>query len=775
MLHELLLALAGHPGDIFVPVNAYPPQAPTTQEEGISNSPPLEDVKSITQTWAVAPDFPFLHPSERHILNDLAHLGFLHHTLNKFITTTKARILKRAPQANNHSSENCDGLYLLALCTGLDSALSDYRDEIVCTERKVLSTLDVDTDGGRTPLEWVRARFARFWMVLPALVRLVMEVDSDKSGECRGVKLLDLLETHKKTGMQELRDAIQTLIDACMGVFFKQLVSWLFWGTLYDPYQEFFIRDTSGNNSIDRDLPNQQQQSDTHPTEREATEADVEISQWHPHLRLVPALLPRFVPLPVAHDILFIGKSTVTIHQSPASTGAEPSASPLLDQYLPSFTALSKNFSALQLATVLRTVRRSISDQLYNLVVMDKFLSHHLLAFRAVYLMGNGSFWTQFLEGCDMLKRRAGERLGSVTEHDVNRMFRRIVRDEITHVGNRDIWSDYFTFRRVTAQEDEESGQGLRFLFGTMLKLDYRTEWPMSLVFSKKDFEVYNSVLDFLVRVRCVMIRVKALWNGKRGFVMAKSRNGETLLLDASEYDAWWRDVCAARQMMLWFLDSLWGYMQMDVLETLHRQFMNDILSVHDINAEDHPAQTQDDDSFDNNDTSASMDLGVDISNLSITHDSYGGLVGNPHAHPSNEVSSSPGACSKPVTANHDFSHIQTRHASFLNTISHSLFLSPATASIHTTLLRILALCDIFVGLHSRLVESSGHSRLDITVLEEAKSTKKEFHEKLEFLMDVCEGVEKMGGRTVGMLMGRLEGGRWWVAQGGDNDEEQRT
>lgn len=146
MLHELLLALSGHPGDIFVPSPASP---------------------STPTTYVVAEDFPFLHPAERTALNRLARLGFLYSTIRAFVDRHRKRAWnavlgsRTAANAPRHEISDPAGLYLLALCSAVDAVFDEYFRVIVQAESKILSSLDLDTDGGRTPVSVLEYMFGK--------------------------------------------------------------------------------------------------------------------------------------------------------------------------------------------------------------------------------------------------------------------------------------------------------------------------------------------------------------------------------------------------------------------------------------------------------------------------------------------------------------------------------------------------------------------------------------------------------------------------------------
>eukprot|EP00051_Salpingoeca_urceolata_P023622 m.404408 g.404408 ORF g.404408 m.404408 type:complete len:99 (-) comp20126_c0_seq5:122-418(-) len=74
MLHDLLLALSGCPGDVFV------------QDK---------------DTYRVLKGLPLLHPCEAELLNRLAHLGWLYHGLHAFCSSTLSPRLP-TPSSSSH-------------------------------------------------------------------------------------------------------------------------------------------------------------------------------------------------------------------------------------------------------------------------------------------------------------------------------------------------------------------------------------------------------------------------------------------------------------------------------------------------------------------------------------------------------------------------------------------------------------------------------------------------------------------------------------------------
>ena len=141
MLHELLLTLSGHPGDVFAP------SFNTTARGG--------------EGFSIPPDFPFLHSAERYALERLSVLGYYYQNFTTFINSGR-----KAASANRSIRSNTTGpygSYFRAFCATLDKELEEYRELIIDCEIKILSKLDLESDGGRTPISYLEHKFAKVY------------------------------------------------------------------------------------------------------------------------------------------------------------------------------------------------------------------------------------------------------------------------------------------------------------------------------------------------------------------------------------------------------------------------------------------------------------------------------------------------------------------------------------------------------------------------------------------------------------------------------------
>ncbi len=99
MLHELLLSLVGYSGNVIV---------------------------ETREGFLLSPDFPFLHPSERALINKICSLGYYFLQIDSFV--------------QSHSKfSTIEGFYIRAICEGINGILDSYRACVLKAEQQVLA------------------------------------------------------------------------------------------------------------------------------------------------------------------------------------------------------------------------------------------------------------------------------------------------------------------------------------------------------------------------------------------------------------------------------------------------------------------------------------------------------------------------------------------------------------------------------------------------------------------------------------------------------------
>lgn len=156
-----------------------------------------------------------LSPSERELLKPLLKIGSNVSFLTEFV-----------------EQRNIKSLYVNAVQQAISKCLEDYNQTLVNIEEQIL-------DGAALlGITGIQAQVVPFMLQLEYLRELV-----------QAIKLLDgnccITDTvkhfHDHCGVAQITSVLQVIYHNCLQVLHKQLVSWLLFGKLLDPHDEFFI------------------------------------------------------------------------------------------------------------------------------------------------------------------------------------------------------------------------------------------------------------------------------------------------------------------------------------------------------------------------------------------------------------------------------------------------------------------------------------------------------------------------------------------------------
>ncbi|KAL7753694.1 hypothetical protein RI367_000625 [Sorochytrium milnesiophthora] len=525
MLHELLVAMTGHPGDIFVP---YPP-------------PPLTPT-----TFAIRTDYPFLHPAERNSLNRLAQLGFWHAAALRFVRSEKL---------------NARGAYTVAFAQGIERVLTDYQHLIIATEESVLKR--EDDQQGRTPISMLVATFSKQHSILKAVYDTLLLVQGGASGTYHGCKLVNLVQKRTVTGDAAVAQAFARILHACNTVLFRQLSAWLLYGQLHDPHAEFFIKCkvSEGNMSAETNA-------------QDVWSADVTVDQ---------SMLPYLISPALSDTVLLVGKAAATVRAARNRDELVPPAA--VEEHLKSLTSLlaTPRLRNMEFEAAISAIHKDYTGALWRVVVMDEKLLDYVMSFRKYYLMGQGDFFQLVLDEFDALKAKTSSRMSAPSLHELNSVLRRVA----STVSQSD--STLLGRYRLLVVEGAEKQRGkdstaVRLLyhspfgskwFGVNIKLAFEVGWPLNLIFTPKDMDKYNAVFSFLMALRRIQLRVTRLH-------LALARHRERLISlqsDSSNMEHM-RTVWNTRAFIMSFLDTLLTHFQMDIIESRFQTLLEEIMAL---------------------------------------------------------------------------------------------------------------------------------------------------------------------------------------------------
>ena len=133
--HEVLMALAGYPGNLFMV--SKDSGVLEVRDGSIKESIHCNIAPTHTHTHTllqIVPGLPFIHPSERELLNKICRLGTYYLHLKEFISEQNRTIFRLPIQGNVSKGGK---LYLKSLAYGLDRVLNGYRQHLADVEKKV--------------------------------------------------------------------------------------------------------------------------------------------------------------------------------------------------------------------------------------------------------------------------------------------------------------------------------------------------------------------------------------------------------------------------------------------------------------------------------------------------------------------------------------------------------------------------------------------------------------------------------------------------------------
>ena len=301
------------------------------------------------------------------------------------------------------------GLYKRALAVGLTKILNEYREAISKSEIRFIR------DEALSILE-LRHFLSRYFELIPILNATVTSV---KRRDLKGLQISDYLYVQSRLGSPNAKECFEILLQHCHRVMFNQMISWLLHGELVDYYGEFFVEERHHSTSSFED-----------PQKHLGVVAEYE---WKHQHRLKFSMLPRsFLPARLAEKILFVGKAVHIVRRSRrGSSGNENNnvgwrSQSQKNMFAKMFLSL-RDHPQLRIMDVEQAVDRVqnfMATQLLHLILLEEqthsggaSLGEHLNVLRDTFLLGDGHFFSVFIESSrDVMKRAATHH----SERDLN-------------------------------------------------------------------------------------------------------------------------------------------------------------------------------------------------------------------------------------------------------------------------------------------------------------------------------------------------------------------
>ncbi|XP_067871650.1 gamma-tubulin complex component 4 isoform X3 [Heterodontus francisci] len=529
MIHELLLALSGYPGSIFI----------WNKRSGLQ----------------VSQDLPFLHPSETSVLNRLCKLGTDYIRFTEFVEQYTGHVQQQECHPSQQGQAGLHGIYLRAFCTGLDSMLQPYRQALHDLEQEFLADPHLS-------ISHVNYSLDQFQLLFPSVMVVVEQIKSQK---IHGCQLLETVHKHSCGGLPPVRSALEKILAVCHGVMYKQLSAWMLHGLLLDKYEEFFIKQgpSSGNVSTQ---PEEEEEEDlgirglTGKQLRELqdlrlVEEESMLATSLKQFSLRAEMLPSYIPVRVAEKILFVGESVQMFeNQNVNHTRAGSILKNQEDAFAAELHTLKQQplFNLVDFENLIDRIRSTVAEHLWKLVVEEAGLLGQLKIIKDFYLLGRGELFQAFIDSAQHLLNTPPT---AVTEHDVNVAFQKSAHKVLLDDDNllpllhltveyhgkdpKDSAQNRETLRESSPREAPTSGW-------SALGLLYKVQWPLHILFTPAVLEKYNIVFKYLLSVRRVQAELQHCWavqmqrkhlkSNKSDAIKWRLRNHMAFLVDNLQY-----------------------------------------------------------------------------------------------------------------------------------------------------------------------------------------------------------------------------------------------
>lgn len=495
MLHELLLALSGHPSSLLYP------------SADRSEDRKLQDL---------------LSPAESTLLQNLARdLGEKH----KSIRERAGRI------SSTHDSIICKAVSTAIISTHL----AKFQQKILEVERDILEEKPSLVGAYNVvPLSGLVGAFAGWDRKLQWLWRLVVFIQPNSTNEeeveggedsqpaCTADTILGRLRDSTQTGYPDIELMALHLTKVAEGAWLKQVSAWVLYGRLPLVGTDFFIVEEKETGKGDA----------TNATDLYSVKA---------------SLVPAFVTRSTANSILFIGRSINHIREKRSmvahafSTSISPELE-LLPAHLVHLASLGSPINSSSLSAAISAIRLSLSKNALQKLLPQSRVLALLRILKDFFLLERGEFAVALISAAD-------ERLSSRQHRSLDKPLLEGLGNVIIDEGEVSaiLVRTWTTLSSLQGADDDEGGESLdlarellrltinnkkttvnskgqatsanleeptfdSFLLPTPTLLSLHIPSPLHLILSGSNVEAYSRIHAYLLAVRKGHLRLSQLF-----------------------------------------------------------------------------------------------------------------------------------------------------------------------------------------------------------------------------------------------------------------------
>ncbi|XP_063699170.1 gamma-tubulin complex component 4 homolog [Culicoides brevitarsis] len=513
----------------------------------------------------------FIHPGEAKILEDIVKIAGQYKDIRKFITKYNGSSpagLSHNENANGSVEEPLSkGLYLQAFCDGMDASLEKYRQLVIDLEKRYL----------RAPTNSLLFIFHQIDRYQPLLCFLLKLISGIRSQRLHGCMILDYLQRNSLHGNKTICEAVQIIQRSVYVVFIKHLYQWLLYGRFVDPYGEFFIQHVGDSISHTSTVNHSSSMSaqaahDSHSIQATIASDTNSINTELWRYEVAVSMLPYYFPYTWAENVLMTGQTVLTFNSNPKDMAKKldflddsndkplEHASLWGDQEYEIFRKFyelqnEEVINVSKLEQIVNVIKTCVTEHLFVIAMHEANLSHQMRLIKDFYLLGRGELFHEFIK---YTKTLMSNPINEASTRDLNRAF--------SSAGNMvGISEDIEQFSMYVPKDNASSFTYEANNYINFITLKYKVKFPLHLLFAPKVLDRYNEMFRFLLKIKKTQFDLEQVWTHHREIKFESNTK-----------------IVQFRNKLLFLIDNLQYYLQVDVLESQFSILMNAIQEAKD-------------------------------------------------------------------------------------------------------------------------------------------------------------------------------------------------
>ncbi|GLJ12396.1 hypothetical protein SUGI_0190050 [Cryptomeria japonica] len=432
-----------------------------------------------------------------------------------------------------------------AFCAALQEELSDYYKLLAVLEGQVHNPIPV-MEEGKSVGNYLSLRRLMVWLAEPTVRMRLMAVLVDDCKNLRGGAMAGAIHMHAQHGDPLVRDFMKRLLRRVCSPLYEMVRSWVLEGELNDIFSEFFVIGQAANLK---------------------TEA-----LWRDGYHLHSAMLPLFIPEPLAKRILRTGKSINFLRVCCEDQGWADAAAEAAAAAGTSTRRGGLGYGETEaLETLVVEAAKRIDKHLIEIMYGRYKFREHCLAIKRYLLLGQGDF-IQYL--MDIVGPDLSQPANTISSFKLAGLLESAIRASNAQYDDTDILDRL----RVKMMPHNSGDRGW-----DVFSLEYNVRDPLNTIFTEAVMTRYLKIFNFLWKLKRVEHALSATWQTMKpnctiARLFATKDGGGKLQLVAVL-----RRCQTLRNEMNHFVTNLQYYIMFEVLEYSWVDFLDEMEQARDL------------------------------------------------------------------------------------------------------------------------------------------------------------------------------------------------